>query len=330
MSADLTEFSSTNIPAWVAPTAREIDDLPAEQVLTIAETTWPEMERDAWRVALCLARAERDELYRAYGYGSVNEWARERMGKSQGTVAKFLAVGRFALKLPVEKRAQAMVTAPTTLYESGITKLAKLDEDEALRLASSGQSQRDLKAAVNVRLSTALHLDTGELRAFKLLLRQEQQVKLSGLLHFVRFLCQSPHPTDAEVFELIEADVADLVEAFWARQSPLPERFPLREILAGHVRCIECGATNGNRLEGHHSVPRSVKHRDEQGRLDGTDSPLVWLCPEHHQVVTDNYDGTWRDHVERWRARKDLGWFRDAIEVFLDGRELGAIGRQAA
>lgn len=322
---ELTTISETR-PGVGYSVAEEVNQIPAEHVRERAEQLIPKVERAAWEVACLIDRVNQERLFMP-DFPSFGEWGRKRLHKRPSELTKLLQAGRFVRELPDEEtRERVMRTPPVTLYEAGIPKLAKSDKAEAVRLAGEGMTQRELKQAVAVRLPSDHHVDPDRLRTFTFRCRESDHFKLRIIFNGLKLQMQAAHPTEPEVVEMLFADVLDY-DGLKAQLAPLSERFPLRDIAEGKCCCIECGATNGNGLERHHAVPRSVKGQDEHGRYDGTDGPQVWLCREHHQVVTESIDGTWREWVQRWLDRRDMQWFRDEMAAWLGPRTLEDVGR---
>jgi hypothetical protein len=321
-AVELLGFSSKKLGDTVAD---EVNRLPEDEVLQLAEDMVPAVERAAWKVACLLDRVNQDRLFLPH-FASMGEWAKQRLHKRASDLSKLLQAGRFVRMLPAERRAEVMATPPATLYEAGVTKLAKTNLGEAIRLAGQGLPQRELKHAVAARLPEDEHADVERIRTFSLRCRESDFYRFRLITNGIRLQMETPHPTDPEIAEALFADVINY-DSVVAHLEPTSERFPLKAIAAGKCACIECGATNGNGLESHHTVPRSVKGRDEHGPYDGTTSPRVWLCRAHHQVVTENIDGTWREWVVRWLARPDLRWFSIDMEAWLGPRKLEDIGR---
>lgn len=287
----------------------DLDALGAEEAMREAKASWGRHHTEAWRFALLSVRIWREQLFRPT-YASFTEWVRVELGRDGGGVTKLRNAAEYVLTLPMDDRRAVMaVTPPATLSEAGIPQLARHDPEEAVRLALSGKTQRELKQAVMARL-TDQHYDAGGLRTLpRDPLNENAYHQFMFCLNLTRFRCQTSHPTFSEVIDLMAQDYLSGAQL----QPEMLERFPLRAILAGMISCIECGATNPQDLEAHHVVPRSHQ---------GHDGPLVWLCHEHHQAVTESWEMHWRGHIARWRERKDLRWFRDAIDQWLGGRTL--------
>lgn len=323
--SELLELSSKNAPVLAYTVAERVNQVPAEHVRRQVEELVPKVERAAWEVACLIDRVNQERLFLP-DYPSMGEWARAKLHKRASDLSKVLQAGRFVRELPAEQQAEVMRTPPATLYEAGVTKLAKTDKAEAVRLASQGLPQRELKQAVAARMPEEQHLDPQAIRTFSIRCRESDHFKLRLIVNGIRLQMETPHPTDPEITEMMFADIIDY-DGLRAHLAPLEPRFPLRDIAAGKCACIECGATNGNGLERHHTVPRSVKGKDDHGNYDGTTGPQVWLCREHHQVVTENIDGTWRIWVAKWLARADLEWFRREMREWLGPRRLEDVGR---
>lgn len=305
---DTQDTHATNLPDPSAPWVQKLMRLTPADVLREAIETWPQLKQAAWKFAFLLQRIQAEGLYRPHD--SLTAWARAELGKDSAVVSKYRQAGEFVLSLEdPQERAQVMQTPPATISEAGIPRLAKKNRSEAIRLAGAGMSQRELVQAVRVQEADDLHLDTGPLKTFKLLLTADAHKALLGVWHLIRFQCQTPHPTDSELAQLLAAEYHTGLQI----DPAILERFPLEAIEAGEVKCLECGATNPNMLEGHHVVPKSHQ---------GHDGPIVWLCMKNHEKVTQNYDGGWRGHLIRWMARPELRWLKEAIENWLKGRKL--------
>lgn len=335
---------ATTLPDASAPWVRRLMHLSAEDVLKEAAATWPELKQAAWKFAFLVYRIDREGLYRPHD--SLTAWARATLGKDSGTVSKYKTAAGFVLTLedPDDQR-QVMRTPPATLAEAGVPRLAKTDRAEAIRLAASGMTQRELVQAVRVREAHDQHLDVGPLKTFKLVLPEEAHLDLLGAWHLIGFASETPAPSDGERaknlaaivresvqlqpetldrigavawsqgWRIITDDVRQIEQAFDGAEPSDAElqELGVRFILLGRVRCIECGAVNANGLEGHHTAPKSHA---------GHASPMVFLCQGNHQAVTEAWDAHWKEHNRRWMARTDLHWFKAAFEHWLGGRRL--------
>jgi hypothetical protein len=296
------EPSTTQLPTVSEDWLREIFALPGEEVLKRTVELWPTLHEYAWRMAFYLWRIDRGRFYRPYS--SITAWAAAMLRKDSGAVSKYMAAAIFALELDDEERAEAMRTGPIALYEAGLIKLAKSDKAEAVRLASTGKPVNQLREAVRARTAESEHHDVGELKTFRVVLREDAYRELMGVWHLVRFQCETPNPTDSEIAQLLAAEY----EAGLQIQPETLEHFPLEDIKRGHMKCIETGATNGNMLEGHHVFPKS--HQGHEG-------PQVWLAPLPHKKVTENWEAHWKAHLATWMKRRDLRWLKEAVEKFL-------------
>lgn len=288
---------------------REIHALPDRDVPRETKRRWPLLRRDAWAFALLVERMGRERLYRPYA--SLGEWAKRELRKEAWVVSKHRTAAQYVLQLDVDDRRAVMEsTPPSTLTEAGIPSLAEVDRREALRLAKAGLTQQELRNAVRARLSGRKEDAATEFRNIHKTVPLHVHERFQQTLNMVRFLCQTPAPSDAEVIEL-------LCEEFLAGVQIAPEvleRFPMDEILAGRVRCVECGATAGASIEMHHSHPRS---------LGGHASPLVPLCTRCHERITHSHEGRgWREAVRGWMARADMETFRYAFASYLGDRSL--------
>lgn len=346
---DVTETTeATQLPDASAPWVRRLMGLSGEDVLKEAAATWPELKKAAWKFAFLVYRIDREGLYRPHE--SLTAWARAVLGKDSGTVSKYKTAAGFVLELedPSEQQ-QVMRTPPATLAEAGVPRLAKKDKAEAIRLAGAGLTQRELIQAVRVREGDEQHHDVGPLKTFRVLLTEEAHRDLVGVWHLVRFQCQTPRPTDAELAKLLAGEYRQSVQIqpetlerigwiAWSQGFRLStdglaleqtfagagedpddevlERLGFAYILGGLCRCIECGATNPNDLEGNHAFPKS--HGGHEG-------PMVLMCRTQHQAFTEAWEEHWKEHVRHWMHRADLGWFIAAAERWLNGRRLEGI-----
>ncbi|MEO8604147.1 MAG: HNH endonuclease [bacterium] len=312
MDLDTQDTHATTLPDPSAPWVQKLMKLSPDDVLRAAKKVWPELRQSAWTFAFLVQRIAKEGLYRPHD--SLTAWARAELGKDSGAVSKYRQSAEFVLSLEdPEERAMVMTTPPATLAEAGVPRLAKTDRAEAIRLAAAGLSQRELVQAVRVREAPDQHYDVGPLKTFRVLLTEDAHRDLLGLWHLIRFQCQTPHPTDIEIAKCLAADYVSTVQI----RPDVLERFPLEDILAGRIRCADCGATNPANLERHHSHPRS---------LGGEESPLVTLCQPHHAAVKeDATGGGWKGHVRRWLARADMGWFHEEFDAYLDGRSLDSL-----
>ena len=226
------------------------------------------------------------------------------------------------MSLPEESdRALVMRTPPGVLAEAGVHRLAKHDLPTAIRLAGEGMTQRELKEAVRAEEAGRQHLDSGELKTFRVVTSYVAYEKLMQVWHLMAFMCQSlPAPNNSGNRILRDSQIAEgLAEELTQSVQIDPavlERFPLEMILQGRVRCVECGLTNPQDLESHHVVPRS--HQGHEG-------PQVWLCRLCHAKVTQNVEGTWRHYLERWCARREMEWLKGLLEQWLGGRSLEVV-----
>ncbi len=321
-SADITPVSPAKLPEHLQRIEEEVYELPPQQVADKSVREYRAFERSGWSAAWCLLRVKEERLYSESKFGA---WV-DAQGMSKVNVSRLIGAAIAVRAMPEEYRAPAMRTPPGVVYDAGVKKLVESDPEEAGRLASAGLTRSELKRAVAVRLPKDQHMETQRVRNFLLPCSEPDYYKLQLAYHGTRILMPEPHPGGPVVADRMLANVLDYTELL-AQLEPIRERFPLEDIAAGKCVCIECGASNGNGLESHHAVPRSVKGKDEHGTYSGKDGPQVWLCREHHQVVTENIDGTWRDWVERWLARKDLRWFREEMEAWLGPRTLAEVGR---
>lgn len=325
------------LPDLSDPWAREICALSPDVVLQRAHDGWHRLKRDEWELSLLLYRIGKERLYGQYG--SITAWARHVLGKkSSGEVAKLREQGQWLIEgVPATDRAAIVECAsPKMLSEAGVHRLSRRDPEKALAIAKSGKTQREMREAVHAEEAERLHLDSGQLRTlhFKAITLEAHRAFLRATRR-AKFFCQTPHPSDSEIVELIATEamegfqvapeyaehVGRMVASWHRPEGPAldAERTVLVEagiaaIDAGLVACLECKATNGNLIELHHSHSVSV---------GGKCSPQVPLCMnDHAQVKEDLEGGGWRGHVERWMARPDLAWFRHAFEAYLDGRSL--------
>jgi hypothetical protein len=298
------ELVPDGLPAVAQDWVRELFALPGEEVLKRAVALWPQLHLHSWQMAFLIFRVDRERLYQP-GYDSTTAWAAACLRKDSGAVSKYRASAAFVLEeLDDDERAEAMCTGPVALYDTGLIKLARSDKQEAVRLAKSGKPVNQLREAVRARTTEAEHHDVGELKTFRLVLREDAYRELMGVWNLVRFQCQTPNPSDSEIAQLLAAEY----EAGLQIQPETLEHFPLEEIKAGHVKCIETGATNGNMLEGHHVFPKSHQ---------GHDGPQVWLAPLPHKKVTESWEAHWKEHLRTWMKRRDLAWLKEAVERFL-------------
>ncbi|MDX2165704.1 MAG: hypothetical protein SF182_01515 [Deltaproteobacteria bacterium] len=343
-----TDGDATHLPDASAPWVRRLMALTPNDVLREAKDTWPQLKLTAWRFAFLVYRIQREGLFRPYE--SLTAWARAELGRDSAVVAKYRQSAEFVLELEDEdERAAAMATPPATLAEAGVHRLAKVDRPEAVRLAQAGMTQRDLRDAVNERLAEREHRDVGGVRNlhFSAITVQSHRAFMRAYRQ-ARFLCQTPKPPDSELLELIAQELGSSLQIqpetlqwmgrvafslrfvldeeadYGIRQQldaelgELPEdaereELGLRFIAAGYARCIECGASNGNGLEGNHSVPKSKQ---------GHSSPMVPMCGADHREFTENIEAHWKVQNRLWMNRADLGWFKAAMEAWLNGRRL--------
>ena len=297
---------------------QDVYDLTIEQVMTAIERGWGSMRLDAWRFSFMLQRAwvergwEKPRLVdgEARTYKSFTAWADDVFGVGSAVASKWRAGAEYTLALPEPDRIRVMAAAwPQTLGEAGIPRLAQKDPVEAKRLAASGMPSRKLTQAVRTRLADEQHYDVEELKTFKRLVSAPAYARLLAMWNVTKFLCQSPRPTDSEIAELMAFEYLSGVQI----EPEILAHFPLEDIEKGKVRCIECGLTSPQMLEGHHVIPKSH---------GGHDGPQVWLCRDQHREVTENVDGTWRQRLFGWMARKDLAWLVEDVNAFLAGRRL--------
>lgn len=329
---------ATEVPDATLPWVRQIMELSGNAVIEEAKATWPRLKQESWRFALLIGRIYREGLFRPYD--SLTEWARHELGKDSGSVSKYRSAAEYLCTLPAEEATAVMeATPPATLAEAGIHQLARKQPEEALRLAKSGKTQRDLKHHVRVRQAEEQHLDVDGFRTFRVTVGAPAYRKLVECLHLTRFLCMNPHPTDTEIIEMIavefqgaaqiQPEALEKIGGIFLPEEIDPsaedfdrDSFTIRSalqsagwaaIVAGLYKCVECGATNANMLEGHHTVPKS-----HQGHF----SPQIPLCQQDHQRVTENWEDHWREHQRRWMGREDLDWYRARMERWLGGRTL--------
>ena len=288
---------------------REVSDLSPDEVVRETKVRWPRLKRDAWAFALLVERMGRERLYRPYA--SLGEWAKRELGKESWVVSKHRSAAQYILSLDPDDRRQVMeATPPAVLTEAGIPGLAKMDQKEALRLAKQGLTQQALRQAVRARLTGQKPEESSTYRTFHKVLEEPAYERLQAAWNVTRFLCQTAQPSDSEIAEMLAVEFLGSIQI----HPDILARFPLEEIQAGRVKCWDCGSTNPSRLEYHHSHPRS-----EQGH----ESPLVTLCMDCHEAITQNRDGRgWREAVKEWMARADMKWFKDAFTTYLAGRPL--------
>lgn len=341
------DVDATTLPDVSVPWVRQLMNMSGPEVLRAAIDTWPQLKLTAWRFAFLVYRIQREGLYRPHE--SLTAWARAELGRDSAVVAKYRQSAEFVLELEDdEERAAAMATPPATLAEAGVHRLAKVDRSEAVRLARSGMTQRDLRDAVAIRLAEREHRDVGGFRNlhFSAITVQAHRAFMRAYRQ-ARFLCQTPKPPDSELLELMAQELASSLQIqpetlqwmgyvafslrfvlddeadYGIRQElvaelgGLPdaerEELGLRFIAAGYARCIECGASNGNGLEGNHTVSKSHQ---------GHSSPMVPMCSLDHKEFTENWDDHWKQRVRIWMNRPDLEWFKAALEAWLNGRRL--------
>ncbi len=351
MIDDARDVDATNLPDISAPWVQKLMRLSPPDVLRAAVDTWPQLKQTAWKFAFLVDRIQREGLYRPHE--SLTAWARAELGKDSAMVAKYRQSAEFVLELESEEdRTAAMQTPPATMAEAGVHRLAKVDRAEAIRLASSGLTQRDLRERVATRLAEREHRDVGGLRNlhFSAITVQAHRAFM-GSYRVARFLCQTPKPVDSELLELIAKELSSSLqiqpealqwagriafslrfviddEADWGIRQQLDadlgdlpdeatrEDLGLGFICAGYMRCIECGATNANDLEGNHTVPKSKQ---------GHSSPMVPMCGADHRDFTENVEAHWKERNRVWMGRVDLEFFKAAMEAWLDGRRLEAV-----
>lgn len=291
---------------------REIEALSGPEVVTETKRRWPLLKRDAWAFALLVERMGRERLFRPYA--SLSEWARRELKREAWVVSKHRTAAEWVLQLDVDDRRAVMdATPPAVLTEAGVPSLAVVDRKEALRLAKAGLTQQELRQAVRARLAGKKDHEPSELRTIHKVVPQHVYERFGQALNVVRFLCQTDHPSDAEVVELLCEDFLSGIQI----APEILERWPIEAIMSGSVRCMDCGATAGARIELHHSHPRSHQ---------GHDSPLVPLCTRCHESITQNRDGRgWREAVKEWMGRADMAWFTEAFTAYLAGRTLDTL-----
>lgn len=345
------DVDATALPDISAPWVRQLMGLSPPEVLRAAIETWPQLKLTSWRFAFLVYRIQREGLYRPHE--SLTAWARAELGRDSGQVAKYRQSAEFVLTLEDDDdRQAAMQTPPATLAEAGVHRLAKVDRPEAVRLAKAGMTQRDLREAVTLRLADREHRDVGGFRNlhFSAITVQAHRSFIATYRR-ARFLCQTPKPADSELLELLATEassglqiqpetlqwmgrvafslrfVLDDTVDYGLRQEldatlgDLPdqadrEELGARFIAAGYARCIECGASNGNGLEGNHVVSKSHQ---------GHSSPMVPMCSLDHKEFTENWDDHWKERVRIWMNRVDMDWFKAALEAWLNGRRLEGV-----
>lgn len=303
------------LPAWLA----DVAEIPATRVLEELKGLWPSLHTSQWRFAFLLWRADRENLYRPHT--TLTSWARDNLtvpttdtAPSPATVSKYLGGATFIVEKceTAEEVSRALVMSPSLLVDTGIPRLAEHDKDEALRLASSGKPTAAIRDAVKTRLVSPAGANGAappveEIRTFRVLVSESAYRGLMEIWHWTRFRCETPNPTDTEIAQLVRASF----DAEIQHDPKQEEHFPLADILTGRVKCIECGASNGNGLESHHVIPKSHQ---------GHDGPQVWLCRGEHADVTENREGTWKQHLRRWCGRKKFEWLKAAVDAFVTAR----------
>lgn len=322
---DLTSYSPADIPEHLRAIEVEINALDPNEVPGVAVQKYRTFEQSGWAAAYALLRVQDERLFPE---PSFTEWVKGH-GLSQSNVSRLTGAARAVLAMPEEHREAAQVTPPGVLYEAGIQKLVKSDPVEAGRLAAKGLTRSELTGEVKARLPEDQHVSKSPLRTFSIAVKAEQHDTLRGLVNYMKLLMTEPRPTGEQVFEALEFECNDLIAAFWARQK-LADRYDLSAVLRGEVHCIETGATNGLDLHSHHTIPKGMVWEDREGRsYRGENSPQVWIAGAvHERVHHDHLDGgNWRKWLERWMARKDLAWLKEAVEEFIAPHTLETFGR---
>lgn len=229
-------------------------------------------------------------LWREWGFTSRASWSREDCQElSQGAMSRMVKLGGWLASQPEE--VAVMYEQHSVWKATELLEIAEVDADRAGTLLSENATIRKIREEVREN-RPELHREAAGVWV-RIQLPADLYDKYSEVLNLFRFLMGKRAPTDSEVWEMWMADTLEgLVPTMQERMSRRPDGDEwLEKIRRGEFRCRECGAWAD--LQQHHVIPRSKGARGYAG-------PLVTLCVNCHQQVTEHWGGNYRDYAKKW------------------------------